>query len=450
MKRIIPTIAALAASHLAALADKPLNIVVLYADDWRYDVIAAAGHPVIKTPHVDRLAAEGVLFTQNRVTTSICGVSRASLYTGQWMSRNGCTGFDMFTTPWEETYLGLVRDNGYHLGHIGKWHNRPLQEEKFDFCRSYHVFHWHRMEGESHLVHVTTRNENDTLDFLRGRPRDQPFAVTVCFFAPHADDSHPQQYLPMPESFELYRDVDIPVPPNATEESWNRLPPFFTEENEGRARWRLRFDTEGKYQEMMKNYFRLITEVDAAIGTILAELEEQGVLDETLVIFTSDNGYYHGERGLADKWYPHEESIRVPLVIRDPRLPEERRGMRNDDFTLNVDLAPTILAAANIPAPERMQGTDIAPLYLQEDPPEWRQEFFYEHPTIRDESFIPSSQALVRKDWKYFYWPGHDYEQLFHLETDPLEENDLARDPAHADKLAEMRARFKELREKAK
>jgi len=448
MKHLLASLFLLAASHFA-LAAKPLNVVVLFADDWRFDVLGSLGHPVVKTPHLDQLASEGMLFTQNRVTTSICGVSRASLYTGQWMSRNGCIGFNMFKTPWEETYLGLVRANGYHLGHIGKWHNGQIPEKEFDFCRSYQVQHWHPQE-RAQQIHVTTRNENDALEFIRTRPENKPFAVTVCFFAPHAEDSHPLQFLPQTEHMHHYDGVEIPVPVNATEESWNRLPPFFSEKNEGRNRWGWRFDTPEKYQAMMKNYYRLVTGVDAACGRIIAELEKQGVKDETLIIFTTDNGYYHGERGLGDKWYPHEESIRVPLIIRDPRMPAAKRGTRNDDFTLNVDLAPTILAAAGIPAPDRMQGRDIAPLYLADEKPEWRDDFFYEHPVISNKDRIPPSQALVRKDWKYFYWPDHDYEQLFDLTSDPLEENDLARDPAHAGKLAEMRERFNELREAAK
>jgi len=203
---------------------------------------------------------------------------------------------------------------------------------------------------------------------------------------------------------------------------------------------------------MMKNYYRLITEIDKTCGVVLKELEKQGALDNTLVIFTTDNGYYYGEHGLADKWYPHEESIRVPLVIVDPRMDKKKAGMTNDDFTLNVDLAPTILNAAGLDAPEGMQGTDIAPLYLSDNgnKPDWRTEFFYEHPTFASVERIPASEALVRKDFKYMYWPVTDIEQLFDLRNDPIEENDLAGDPKYADKLAEMRKRFKELKEAAK
>ena len=433
----------------AAPAAEPLNVLLLYADDWRHDTLGAAGHPVLRTPSLDRLASEGVRFTHNHVTTSICGVSRASLLTGQWMTRHGNRAFDMFATPWEETFPARLRARGYWVGHVGKWHNGAFPAASFDFGRSYFGTHWLPQE-KGRAVHVTQRNESDALEFLRTRPRDRPFCLTVAFFATHAEDDHPLQFLPQPESLGLYEGVAIPVPANATEESWKRLPRFFDERNEGRRRWRWRFDTPAKYQAMMKNYYRLASEVDAASGRLLAELAEQGVLDRTLVVFTTDNGYYHGEHGLADKWYPHQESIRVPLVVRDPRLPRSRRGEIREELTLNVDLAPTLLAAAGVAAPARMQGRDLAPLYLGTPAPAWRTEFFYEHPTYRSVDFIPSSEALVCRDWKYLYWPDHGVEQLFDLRSDAAEEHDLAGHANERDRLAEMRRRMGELKAAAR
>jgi len=298
---------------------------------------------------------------------------------------------------------------------------------------------------------VTQKNENDALDFLNNRPTDKPFCLTVAFFATHAEDSNPLQFLPQPGSLKLYKVATIPVAANATQESFERLPDFVgNEKNEGRNRWHWRFDTPEKYQTMMKNYYRLATEVDTACGRILAELTKQGLDDSTLVIFTTDNGYYHAEHGLADKWYPHQESIRVPLIVRDPRMNANAHGRTNDAFTLNVDLAPTILAAAGINSPDTMQGEDLSPLYLSAEKPKWREEFFYEHPMLKRTDFIPASEALVRKDWKYFYWPEFDREQLFHIETDPVEEDDLADDLAHRKKLVEMRSRFAELKSAVK
>jgi arylsulfatase len=430
----------------ARASAKPLNIVVLYADDWRHDTLGIAGNPVVQTPNLDRLAQEGVRFTRACVTTAICGVSRATLFTGQWMSRHGNPAFANFKTPWAETYPGLLRTNGYYVGHVGKWHNGKFPAGQFDFGRSYMGTHW-LMQADGTKIHVTQQNENDALEFLRTRPTNQPFCLTLAFFATHAEDSNPLQFLPQPGSMKLYETVTIPVPPNATEESFRRLPPFLAhEKNEGRVRWHWRFDTPEKYQTMMKNYYRLATEVDTTCGRVLAELKQQGLLENTLVIFTGDNGYYHGEHGLADKWYPHEESIRVPLIVHDPRLNQTKRGRTNDDFALNVDLAPTILAAAGIKAPPRMQGHDLAPLYLAAQKPAWRNEFYYEHATIRNTNFIPASEALVRKDWKYFYWPDFRTEQLFDLRADPQEETDLVAHPAQQQRLAEMRQRFAELK----
>jgi len=432
-----------------ALASKPMNIVILYADDMRHDSLGVAGNPVVKTPRIDELAAGSIRFTNSYVTTSICGVSRASLYSGQWMSRHGARNFAMWDTPWELGFPALLRENGYHTGHVGKWHNTPEPEGKFDFSRFYHGKHWYADE-KGKLIHATTRNENDAMEFLRSRPQDKPFYLNVAFFTPHAEDGHPYQFLPQPETLDLYEDITIPVPPNATEESWKRMPPFFNDKNEGRNRWTWRFDTPEKYQRMMKNYYRLITGVDTTCGRVLDELENQGVLENTLVIFTADNGYFHGEHGLADKWYPHEESIRVPLIIRDPRTAKDKKGSTHEAITLNVDLAPTILTAAGIPVPDVMQGRDIAPLYLAAGPLSWRTEFFYEHPKLRSDDFIPASEALVRTDWKYMFWPKHGYEQLFDLTNDPREENDLAGDPSHAARLNEMRTRFQQLSAQAR
>ncbi|MGK0185111.1 MAG: arylsulfatase [Verrucomicrobiales bacterium] len=443
------SIAACAAAFVSTAGAKPLNILMLYADDWRHDTLSVAGNAVVKTPHIDQLAAGGMRFTENCVTTAICGVSRACLFTGQWMSRHGCRAFKEFDTPWAETYPGLLRSNGYHVGHVGKWHNGKFPAERFDFGRSYYGRHWYDLK-DGRRVHVTQRNEEDALEFLATRPQDKPFCLTVAFFATHAEDSHPKQFLPQPQSMALYKDVTVPVPVNATEESWKRLPAFFDEKNEGRNRWHWRFDSPEKFQEMMKNYYRLASEVDSTCGRLLDELKKQGVLESTLVIFTTDNGYYHAEHGLADKWYPHQESIRVPLIIHDPRMPESRHGEVNDKFTLSVDLAPTILAAAGVKAPARMQGKNMSPLYTSKFTPQWRDEFFYEHPTLRNAEFIPASEALVRKDWKYFYWPEQKVEQLFNLKDDPREENDLVNDTAHSARLAEMRARFAELKSAAR
>lgn len=451
MKNLIHSLVLLAIplAH-AAEENKPLNIVILYADDWRFDTLGCAGNPVLKTPRLDKLADQGVRFTHAYVTTSICGVSRASLLTGQWMSRHGNQSFNEFKTPWAQTYPGLLRSHGYYVGHVGKWYNGTFPADHFDFGRAYSGTHWIKQK-DGRKIHVTQKNEDDALEFLRTRPADKPFCLTLAFFATHAEDGNPLQYLPQPESMKLYQDVTLPVPKTGTDDAFRKLPEFIAnEKNEGRNRWHWRYDTPEKFQTMMKNYYRMATEVDTTCGRVLDELAKDGVLDHTLVIFTGDNGNFLGSHQLADKWYPHEESIRVPLIVRDPRTPKAEIGTTDDAIILNVDLAPTILKAVGIAEPATMQGTDFAPLYLDQKRPDWRTEFFYEHAIIRDKSFIPASEGLVRKDMKYMFWPDFEREQLFDLKKDPFEESDLIANPERKQQLDEMRARFAELKAAAR
>ncbi len=436
----------------AAPAGRP-NIVLLLVDDWRWDTLGCAGNPIVKTPRIDALAARGVRFTQARVTTSICGVSRASLLTGQWMSRHGNRGFAAFNTPWAQTYPGALRQAGYWTGHVGKWHCGPFPKDGFDSGVAYAGRHFLKGKAGDPPVHVTEKNERDALAFLQQRPKDEPFCLTVAFFAAHAEDNNPKQFLYQPKSESLYADVKIPVPPTATDAHFRALPPFLaTEKNEGRRRWHWRFDTPEKYQQMMRAYYRLVSEVDAATGRIVDALEADGTLDNTLIVFTSDNGYFHGERGLADKWYPYEEALRVPLIVVDPRLPKAHRGTTRDEFVLNVDVAPTLLAAADVAAPAGMQGRDFAPLYTQEQPvtPPWRDAFYYEHAVVIAKDRIPASEAIVRRDLKYIHWPDFAYDELFDLKQDPREERNLAADPAHAAKLATLRKEMVAWRERVR
>ena len=430
----------------------PPNVVVLVIDDTRWDSIGAAGNRIVRTPRLDRLAAEGVRFAQARVTTSICMVSRATLLTGQYMSRHGIDQFGKPLTPeaFATTYPGLLRSAGYWTGYVGKYDVGAARPSDFDFLRTYQGRHW--LEGAGgERVHVTEQNARDSLDFLRARPKDKPFLLSVGYFAAHAEDAAKEQYLPQDWSAAAYRGVKVPPSPLGGAKFLDALPPFLSADaNEGRVRFKWRFDTPERYQDYMIRYYRLITEVDAAVGRLVDELKAQGVYDNTLIVFIGDNGYFHGDRGLADKWYPYEQALRVPLIVRDPRLPVGRRGRTSERLALNIDIAPTIVSAAGVAVPERMQGKDLSPLYLAGRAPAWRDEFFYEHPTITSRDRIPSSQAVVRRDWKYISWPEFDYEQLFDLKKDEQEVTNLADRPAYAARRAEMRQKLEEWRTRAR
>jgi arylsulfatase len=418
-----------------------MNVVVLIIDDTRWDSIGAAGNTIVRTPRIDAIAAEGIRFTQARVATSICMASRASLLTGQYMSRHGIDQFGKQLTrdAFVRTYPGLLRDSGYWTGQVGKYDVGAPRPADFDFLRAYHGRHW--IDGANgERVHVTEQNARDSIDFLRSRPRDRPFLLTVGYFAPHAEDNAKEQYLPQDWSAKLYEGVKVPPSPLGDDKYFRALPPFLSRDaNEGRIRFHWRFDTPERYQEYMVRYYRLITEVDAAAGRLVDELKAQGVYENTLIAFIGDNGYFHGDRGLADKWYPYEQALRVPLIIRDPRLPAARRGVTREQLVLNIDVAPTIVTAASLSVPDVMQGRDLSPLYRAEKAPAWRDEFFYEHPTITSRDRIPASQGVIRRDWKYVYWPEWDFEQLFNLKEDEQEIHNLADDPAQAAQRAKMR-----------
>lgn len=438
---VLCAIAVAPAWRAGAPAQSRTNVVVLVIDDIRWDSLGAAGNRVVRTPRLDRLASGGVRFAQARVTTAICMVSRASLLTGQYMSRHGIDRFGKPLTPdaFANTYAGLLRKAGYWTGHAGKYDVGPPRPGDYDFLRAYHGRHW-IVQPDGARVHVTEQNARDALDFLRERPKDRPFLLTVGFFAPHAEDAAKEQYLPQEWSAKPYEGARVPPSPLGGDRFLKALPPFLSNAaNEGRVRFNWRFDTPDRYQQYMLRYFRLITEVDEAIGRIVDELAAQGVYDNTLVVVVGDNGYFHGDRGLADKWYPYEQALRVPLIVRDPRGARAPRGRVLDDLALNIDVAPTIVAAAGLTPPAAMQGRDLAQAYVGRTGPRWRDEFFYEHPTITSRDRIPSSQGVIRRDWKYVLYPEWQHEQLFDLKADPSEATNLIGDPAHATRAAAMR-----------
>lgn len=274
--------------------DKPLNIVLLYADDWRHDALGVAGTLPVETPFLDWLSEnKGVRFTHNCVTTSVCWISRVTLVMGQYLSRHG--GSRVLNSDWYSqfnmSFPSLLKDAGYYLAWIGKWHTVNFEQiqDVFDFSSIYYGRHF--FPGDPKPIHITQRNEADAIYQIRNRPADKPFLLTVAFFAPHSWDGEAGQFFPQEKTINTtYLNMTLEPPVNMTE-SFARLPKFFGEDNIARQRWHARFDEPTKYDTMLKNYYRLITEVDSACQAVWNELEAQGILNETMVIFTTDNGF---------------------------------------------------------------------------------------------------------------------------------------------------------------
>ncbi|GAB3320828.1 sulfatase [Larkinella ripae] len=427
-------------------AEKP-NIIFLLTDDHRWDALGAMGNPLIQTPNLDALAKDGLLFPNAYVTTSICCVSRASLLSGQYESRHKINDFSTDFTPeaLANTYPLLLKKTGYTIGFIGKYgvgENPP--EALYDFwaCnrKGQPPYEYTRKSGQT--IHHTDSVAHAISRFLKDFGRKTPFCLSVSFKAPHELDGNPPTY-PVQERFrDLYKDTRMPVPETADPKDWNRFPEFFrTDQNIARQRWKPLFSTPERHQQTVKDYYRLITGVDEVVGKLVAQLKQLGLDKNTVILFMGDNGFYLGEHGLEGKWFGHEESIRVPLLVYNPFLPADRRGTRPRQIALNIDIAPTILALAGAEIPKTMQGVDL----MQPKPPA-RTDFFYEH-TFMGSPRLPKVEGVVTTDFKYMNFIEHGYEELYKVATDPHETRNLATDPVFRQKLQELRRRYAVLKE---
>ena len=452
-------VSALAAASWCSCQKSPKkpNIIFLLTDDQRWDTLGATGNTLIQTPQMDRLAAEGVLFRNAFVTTAICVTSRASIFLGQYARRHQINDFDQDFTPEQllNTYPLQLKAHGYRIGFIGKYGvGRNLPAQQYDYWQGIPGQPTYETTDENgEPIHCTRLFGKQALEFLRSSSPDQPFCLSVSFKAPHVQDGDPRQFIPDPAYDSLYQDVTIPPPKTATVAHYEALPDFLKSENSmPRKRWHLRFKNPELYQKMVKNYYRLISGVDDVLGKIRNELDRLGLADNTVIALMGDNGFFLGERGFAGKWYGHEESIRVPLIIYDPRLPQSRRGQVRDEMALNIDLAPTFLELAGISPPAGTQGQSLLPL-VNGKSVSWRQDFLYEHiyhvPAQWREAagYIPASVGVRTERYKYLRYFEQDpvYEELYDLQKDPHEERNLVANDEYAPVLEKLRARCETL-----
>ena len=428
------------------------NILFFLVDDQRNDTLGCAGHPILKTPVVDALAARGVRFVNMFVTTSICAASRASIFTGLHERTHRFT----FGTPpilkehVAASYPTLLRKAGYRTGLIGKFGvavPAGMKEEMFDSFQPMGRNPYFKKQADGSQRHETELACDRAIDFIRSGPREQPFCLSVSFNAVHAEDGDKKDHFPWPKAVDgMYDDVTVP-PPRLSEPEVFESQPQFLKTSLNRQRFFWRWDTPEKYQKNIRAYFRMISGVDRAIGRVLKALEAQGLADDTVVIYTGDNGYYMGQRGFAGKWSHYEESLRVPLIIDDPRLPEARRGKLADATALNIDLPATMLDLAGVTVPEHYRGRSLAPLLAGRTPADWRTDFFCEH--LMDNKGIPKWEGIRGPRYVYarYFQQQPVYEFLHDLETDPDQLKNLVADPACADVLKRMRARCDGLRD---
>ena len=450
-------ILALSSQMVMAYEKGKMNIVFLLADDLRYDAVGYMNKTTIQTPHIDCLANDGTFFTNMYATSAISCCSRASIFTGMYNRRNGITDFSgtLRGEALKNTYPMLMKDNGYYVGFIGKYGvGNYLPQKEFDYWRGLAgQGTYYQKDKDGNPRHLTGLISEQIDEFLANRDETKPFCLSVSFKSPHTESE--QDLFPFDKKYSfMYEDEFFDKPETFGENYYRLFPESFRKdgkwENEGYVRFKNRYGTDEKYQSSVKGYYRLIAGIDEAIGKLRKKLKEMGLDKNTLIIFTSDNGYYLGEHGLEGKWYGHEESIRLPLVIYDPRL--EKPVKKIDEIALNIDLTSTMLDYAGIRQLEKMQGESLRPL-MEGKKIKWRQEFLYEHLMNLDKKgwyvYIPQTEGLVTKRYKYMrYFVNNQshtpiYEELFNIKKDPYEKKNLIKNKA--DLAGRMRTRVDNL-----
>ncbi len=434
-----------------AAAPRP-NLILIMADDMRHDMLGVAGNRVIQTPHLDALAKDGTRFRNMFVTTSICTASRASVLTGLYERTHKYTfnsAKPISAKHWSQSYPVLLKQTGYRtevIGKIGVAVENGGIKQGFDHFIDLEHKPYLQKQTDGSIKHLTDIEGDLANEFVNSCSDKQPFYLSLSFSAPHATDNAPEQYFWSEASNDLYRDTIFPIPKTMSDEFFQRQPKFLRE-SESRVRFHWRFDEPEKYQKMVRGYYRMITDIDRVVGRLRDTLKQRGLDQNTVIVFTSDNGNFLGERGFADKWYLYEPSVRVPLIIHDPRAATERRGQTIDAMSLNVDLTPTLLDLAGIPLPTGYQGQSLSPWLQGLKPANWRTDFFYEH--LFEHPRIPKSEGVRTEKYAYIRWFEQQplVEELYDHQADPDEAHNLVNDPKYSKTLEQLRQRTTALRD---
>jgi arylsulfatase A-like enzyme len=437
----------------APSGDQRPNILFLLTDDQRFDAVGYVNDAVL-TPHIDKLASTSLRFRNMFVTTPICAISRASIFTGMYGRRHRC---DFATSLSPElassSYPTLMRRAGYRTAFFGKYGvgdgmvtgkiltDRPTAAERagFDVIENF-GFSYFLDDDPEHKHHIHQMLAERSEAFLDSCGKDQPFCLSLSFVSPHENMvghfPEVEQLLPAESDvLQLYQGKTFPDRPLMNEAAFETLPDFLRH-SYARLLWQKLMSTPGQRLDYVRKYNALISGIDRVVGKLVHKLEAMDLLSNTIIIFTSDNGFFLGDYEVSQKWFGYEPSIRVPLFIR---LPGAAPGQDIDQMALNIDLAPTMLAMAGVPIPQRMQGRDLSVLWTGASAQSWRSDFLYEFTTSYDpatqarrergKKSIPSSEGVRDERYTYLRYPiqKRDNEFLFDRRTDPGELSNLVR-----------------------
>jgi len=403
------------------------NLVFILSDDHRFDLMGCQGHPWLKTPSMDRMAAGGVLFRNAFVTTSLCSPSRGSILTGRYVHAHGVTDNVTPLPANLTTFPQVLQQHGYHTGFFGKWHmGGESDEPRPGFHR------WVSFRGQGAYYNPTFNTDGVrqkvqgyTTDLLTeratefiGQNSNRPFLLYLSHKAVHGN------FDPAERHKNLYSAEPIPYPASMadTEENYSGKPGWVRKQ---RNSWH---GVDGIYnkqytlEQIYRDYCRALMALDESIGAVLNTLEEKKLLNDTLVVYMGDNGFMLGEHGLIDKRAMYEPSIRVPMLAHCPDLFDG--GRKVDGIALNIDIAPTLLTAAGAPAPSTVQGRSL--LDLIRGASDWRTEFLYEYFWERDYPQTPTVLGLRSDQYSYMHYHGDwDVDELYDVRKDPHQMNNL-------------------------
>jgi arylsulfatase A-like enzyme len=416
-------------------ADRP-NIVFVLVDDIRWDAFGCMGHPWVKTPDVDRLAKEGALFTNFFDTIPLCSPARASFLTGRYCHANGVTDNTNHNELSHKlvTWPRLLHDAGYETAFIGKWHmgNDDTPRPGFDRWVSFkgqgqYIDPPLNIDGKPQKVpgYITDLLDKYAVEFVK-KPHTKPFVL----YLPHKSVHGP--FTPAERHKTLYAN-DPFTPPASADDDLSGKPALAQMKPNAPRRAAAK-----PGETTMRQQLRCLASIDEGLGDILKALEETGQLDNTFVMFTSDNGYFWGEHGgLGDKRWAYDESIRLPLMIRYPKL--IKPGTVIDALTLNIDIAPTALELAGVPVPKNVHGKSMLPLFRGETAG-WRRAILTEY--FKDGMYKHPPWRSVRTDrWKLIHYTDNPaWDELYDVKADPHEMKNLVKEASAQAALTELRA----------
>jgi len=424
------------------LAAEQPNIVFLLTDDQRFDFLGCSGHPIVQTPSIDKLAQEGTRFEKMYVNTATCWISRTTMFTGLYLRGHRYTGRKPLDKRWSsKSYPRLLKDNGYQVGYFGKNHVKFAKGETAKMYDHYKVIGrnpYFKKQKDGSLRHETELIGDFAEKFIDGLKGKNPFLLNLSFNAAHAEDNDKKNHFPYPKATaHLYEGMTMPLP-KLNDPAIFKSQPDFMQKSMHNDRFKWRWDTPQKYQNNMRNYLRMISGIDNVIGRVIAKLKAKGLAENTIFIYAADNGYYAGNRGFAGKWTHYDESLRVPLIVFDPRL-KSNKGQKAQQIALNADIPATILEYANITRPQHYHGRSLKGIVEGEQPQDWRQdylcEFFSRHKTI------PNWEGIHGKRYVYARYVDEKYEFLHDLGKDPDQLQNYAKNPEYKKILEMMRKR---------